>query len=204
MPDMTDLPRQTLIPSYVYQQYSDDLNVTAFFSAYNSLGQNYLDWFNQTALPVYTNQNINGPLLDWIGQGIYGISRPVLAVLTGETRINAYNQYAYDTNAYNQNFIKKTYNFINSDDDLYKRVLTWRLYRGDGNRFNLQWLKNRVTRFLNYPNGGTGDVLSNPVSIIQSGNNFQIISQQSQIFDYLQALINNGTLPVPFQYTYSF
>lgn len=204
MPDMTDIPRQTLIPIYVYKQYSDDLNVTAFFSAYNLMGQNYLDWFNQTALPVYTNQNISGALLDWIGQGIYGISRPVLATSSRKAAVNAYNQYSYNTNAYNQNFIKAPHNFVDSDDDLYKRVLTWSLYRGDGNRFNLQWLKNRVTRFLNYPNGGDGDVLSSPVSIIQNDKNFKIIAPQSYIFDYLQALINNGTLPVPLQYTYSF
>lgn len=33
-------------------------------------------------------------------------------------------------------------------DDVYKRCVTWQMFRGDGNIFNIRWLKRRLMRFL--------------------------------------------------------
>lgn len=38
-------------------------------------------------------------------------------------------------------------------DDVYKRVVTWAFYKGDGKVFNIRWLKRRVMRFLEGTNG---------------------------------------------------
>ena len=44
------LPMQDTIPAYPYQQYADDADIQAFFAAYNSLAQGYLDWYNSPFL----------------------------------------------------------------------------------------------------------------------------------------------------------
>ncbi|HET8686956.1 MAG TPA: hypothetical protein VFM18_09875, partial [Methanosarcina sp.] len=41
------------IKSYLYQEYQDDLDLQAFVNAYNAYTQSYVDWYNQTALPIY-------------------------------------------------------------------------------------------------------------------------------------------------------
>lgn len=64
------------IPSYLYQEYSDDVDLQAFVSAYNQMTQQYVTWFNTIGLPIYTG--LSGPLLDWVCNGLYGYYRPTL------------------------------------------------------------------------------------------------------------------------------
>jgi hypothetical protein len=51
-----------IIPSYLYQQYADDANLQALVTAYNTLAQQYLDWFNTVPLPVYTSEQLTGEM----------------------------------------------------------------------------------------------------------------------------------------------
>jgi hypothetical protein len=150
-------PLQTIIPSYPYQQYSDDPNIVAWFTAYNALAQAYLTWFNANPLGVYSL--IFGQLLDWIGQGIYGISRPVFSSLT--TSYNAgVNAFPVNTVAVNGNQYSQSGTATVANDDFYQRTLTWWLYAGDGGNaiasgryFNIETLRKRVARFLYGANG---------------------------------------------------
>lgn len=64
------------IPSYLYQEYSDDVDLQAFVANYNEMAQDYVTWFVTAFLPVYTLQTAN--LLDWVASGLYGILRPRL------------------------------------------------------------------------------------------------------------------------------
>jgi hypothetical protein len=64
------------IPCYVYYEFSDDENIQAFFSAANAMTQQYVSWFNQISLPIYTG--LSGTLLDWIANNLYGYYRPTL------------------------------------------------------------------------------------------------------------------------------
>jgi hypothetical protein len=41
----------------------------------------------------------------------------------------------------------------NISDDVFKRILTWDIYKGDGKRFSSHWLKRRIMRFLVGVNG---------------------------------------------------
>ena len=66
-----------ILPSYLYTQYADDVNLQSFVSAYNTMTQEYLDWFNNINLPIYTVQS--GTMLDWVATGLYGIPRPTIA-----------------------------------------------------------------------------------------------------------------------------
>jgi hypothetical protein len=40
-----------------------------------------------------------------------------------------------------------------TDDDLYRRILTWHLFKGDQNYFNIRFIKRRIWRFLYGVNG---------------------------------------------------
>lgn len=228
---MTDtLPTQQtsltqIIPSYLYFEYSDDDNLQGFVAAYNSLAQGYLDWFNETPLGVYVSVGIAGFLLDWIAQGIYGIARPVLGVTT------TYSIGAINTDALNSLAINGVQQFRSGSaaavsDDIYKRVLTWWLYRGDGKNMSIDWLKRRLSRFLY---GADGNDISYPVAdppsvalggkIIVSGElntfvidtlpinesataqlpGFTITVPNGLAGEALQQLVRNGLLALPFE-----
>ena len=77
-PQVAQTSIQTILRAYVYQQYADDDNIQAFNSAYNIMAQAYLDWFNDTPLPIYTDGAIYDSLLDWVAAGVYGLIRPSL------------------------------------------------------------------------------------------------------------------------------
>lgn len=196
-------PLQEVIKSYLYIQYADDDDLQAFVASQNALAQGYLDWANQTPLGLYTSPNITGPLLDWVGQGVYAIRRPVLASQMTQF-LAGYNSTAYDTLAYNESTYLQSGTATIASDDVYKRVLTWNLYRGDGQVFTIGWLKNRISRFLNGPNGSDFPVLNDPPSITVSGNVFTVSYFASQDFTDLQLCYANDALAFPFQYTMTF
>ena len=184
-----------IIPSYLYQQYADDANLQALVTAYNTLAQRYLDWFNTVPLPVYTSEQltgemtvpiagglagsfpfsvggpgnylqnsiggsaIEGGLLDWVAQGLYGYSRPVLSQTTYTSR-GGFNTTPFNTALFG-GFTRTPHGtHYTVNDDIYKRCLTWNFYKDDTLQFSAQWLKRRVARFLQGVNGvniGTDD-----------------------------------------------
>lgn len=119
-------PQIAVLLSYLYMQYRDDKYLQAFRTVYNQLSQEYLNWFNETPLSVYTNENIAGLLLDWIGAGVYGIQRP--------------------------NIELDPYGDLTSDD-LYKRTITWYQWARDGRQMSVSWLRRRIARFIYGANG---------------------------------------------------
>ncbi len=163
-------PLQQVIPAYLYAQYSDDETLQAFVDAYNGIAQGYLDWDNSTPLSVYTNPSISGALLDWIGTGVYGIGRPTLSTETDQT-FGEYDSTAWNTIAFSnlENVFSGSVQVAN--DDIYKRFMTWVLYRGDGVQMTMQWLKRRVARFIYgaYGSDISVDVLQN-ISIVNTGS----------------------------------
>ena len=153
----SSVPLTTIAPSYPYFQYSDDSDIQAFFDSYNALAQTYLDWFNQTPLGVYTNMNISGPLLDWIANGLYGISRPFVTTSSSKTT-GGWDSSPYNSRAYNSltNIASETAVIVS--DDVYKRLMTWMLYVGDGKQMTAQWLRRRIARFIYGTNGTDIDI----------------------------------------------
>lgn len=140
-----------VIPSYLYQEYADDDDVQAFFRAFNELAQSGgVDWFVYTNLPIYTG--LTGSLLDFVAAGLYGMLRPALP--TGMTKTEGPLN-TWELNSIPLNAIVKTGNetYVAASDDIFKRVLTWHFYKGDGKVFNIRWLKRRVMRFLEGANG---------------------------------------------------
>ena len=147
LPDSPGL--KNVIPSFLYEEYSDDDDLQAFVDAQNALTQQFLDWFNVVQLPVYTSDQITGLLLDWVGAGLYGFPRP--SILTGiSRRLGPYGTtwYGQPPIAYGKTKVSALPTSEIVDDDIYKRILTWHFYKADGKYFAIKWLKKRVMRFL--------------------------------------------------------
>lgn len=189
------------VKSYLYWQYQDDPACQAFVDAYNSLAGDMVAWFNYIQLPIYTG--LSGALLDWVAGGLYGYTRPTLSQAQYRA-IGAYGTYDYGRLGYGLQSITSTSQFENVNDDIFKRMITWHRYRGDGLQYSTPWLKRRVHRFLNGPNG-VSPYIDNTydVSVAYSNRTVTITipnNATSQIFQYA---MQNGVLAVPFGYTYN-
>lgn len=176
------------LAAYPYQQYSDSDEVSAFFMATNNLCQSdYVDFFNTTDLAVYTEDTISGPLLDWIAQGIYGMSRPIIP--TGSaSNLGPYNTIVY--NSYPFNFIQTSgsVGYVTLSDDFFKRCMTWNFYKGDGQNFSFTWLKKRVARWLIGENGSTPLIdATYAISVVDTGNRTIVITLKTS-----QVIITGG------------
>lgn len=200
---------QVLTPAYLYEEYQDDPDLQAFFRAYNELAQEYLDWFNQTPLAIYTADAISGPLLDWVGRGVYGISRPFLSAGTSQT-IGAINTFPPNTLAPNQSKTIAPSSYVATSDDIYKRIITWNFYKGDGTQFTITWLKRRIMRFLIGSNGAAPSIdQTYDVSVTFSDSyNVDIViknssSYQPEVISALAEGINAGVLQTPFQFSFA-
>lgn len=140
------------IPSYLYEEYADDDDLQAFVRAYNEMAQEYVDWFNSIGLPIYTGDPIAGDLLDWVAEGLYGMIRPALG--SGRNRdLGPLNTFAMNTIPFNQRRIIGPSDVTATSDDVFKRIITWAFFKGDGKNFSIRWLKRRVMRFLYGTNG---------------------------------------------------
>ena len=196
---------QKFIPSYLYQEYNDDTNVQAFVTTFNAIGQSYLDWFNTINYPVYANNpNVVADVLNWVGASLYGYPRPVLAGSAAQI-IGAFGTVVYGELAYAANEqIGSTEAYV-TPDDVYKRCLTWHLYKGDGRQFTTKWLKRRIMRFL-YGVDGTDFVIDQtyPVSVAISGTTVTITLTGTPVFisSVFAAAVVSGALELPPFYTY--
>lgn len=193
------------IPAYPYVQYQSDDHVSAFFDAYNIYAQAYLDWFNQLDLPIYTKAPVAGTLLDWVAQGLYGIARPALPTAQGypgEGPVNTYIVNSLTVNGYRPG-LPDTFTVTN--DDFFRRIITWAFYKGDGKVFSPRWLKRRINRFLTGVDGK--DVVNDTtfnVSVFPTGLKAWTIelanSTESSIF---KAGVERGVIELPFQVTWT-
>lgn len=152
----------SVIPSYLYQEYTDDDDLQGFVEAQNIMQQDYVDTFNALNLPIYTGPIVAGALLDWVGRGLYGMARPVIGSefksLFGPLNtwgcnwlVPMWDEFTPSMEVvFGLNVLEK-YDFeelVSTNDDIYRRVLTWHFYKGDGNYFSARLLKRRIWRFL--------------------------------------------------------
>ena len=169
-------------------QYNDDDSLIAFANAYNLGTQEYVDWFNEVNLPVYTQ--LVDSLLDWVAAGLYGIVRPQLSSGRFKT-LGPLNTASLNTVVLNES--KKLSKFVvtSVSDDVFQRVITWHFFKGDGKYFTIDWLKRRIYRFL-YGTNGTDAVApyTNQISV-----EFGIANQINvTIISGLRVLTQSATL----------
>jgi hypothetical protein len=166
------------IPSYLYVQYNDDDDLRAFVDAYNTMTQAYVTWFATTNLGDYTS--LSGGLLDWVAQGLYGFTRPLLGA--GRNRnLGPLNTYLFNQLAMNATKRIGPQNVTAVTDDVFQRVMTWTFYKGDGFVVNIRWLKRRIMRFLTAANGTAPNIDNTyPVSVTIGGNTITISISQGR------------------------
>lgn len=192
------------LAAYPYVQYNDDDDIAAFFKAYNTLAQEYVDFFANYNFADFNSTLIAGKLLDWCIEGIYGMPRPFLVVGNTTAQLGPYGTLEYGLYPYGHSSTQApdpaSYSYVS--DDIYRRVVTWNFYKGDGVYFNAAWLKRRIARFLTgatYPDntydvsvsfpGGSGITLGIPAS--------------NELSSTLQALIASNIVQLPFQYAFT-
>lgn len=195
----------TTIPAYPYVQYQGDDNVTAFFEAYNIYAQAYVDWFNALNLPIYTQAPVSGSLLDWVAEGLYGISRPGLPTSQGQPPQGPANTFAVNSLTVNgfRPGIPET--FTATNDDIFRRIITWAFYKGDGKTVSPRWLKRRINRFLTGANGTDvpNDTTYN-VSVAPTGFKAWTITLANTTFSQIfKNAVAAGVLELPFQITWT-
>ena len=162
------------LPSYLYAQYNDDDDLQAFVNSYNGLAQGYVDWFNSINLPIYTQSQISGPLLDWVAEGLYGITRSYLFTPGGKF-VGPFNTWQLNSITFNGSYFTPPTNAALPSDDVFKRIITWHFLKGDGKVFNIRWLKRRIMRFLMGTNGTNYPVDMTPqISVLMAGNDVSI------------------------------
>lgn len=197
-----------IIPSYPYQEYADDDNIASFFLAYNDIAQEYLNWFNTVNLPIYTG--LSGSLLDWVAQGVYGISRPSLpyGLIVG---VGPLNTWKLNTIKINSFATEGGIDLFETTDDIFKRIITWDFFKGDGQVFCVEWLKRRVMRFLTGTAGTAPNISQTyPVSVVSANGAFVITVTLTTaagipllITQVLQSAIQAGAVALPFQWSFS-
>lgn len=185
-----------VIKQYLYKDYQDDLDLQAFVDAFNGIAQQYVDWANSIGIPIYTA--LTGAMLDWIGQSLYGYARPFFGSPSGAI----YGAFNYNQALYGSGSVS----VILATDDIYKRVLTWKLNRGDGRYTTVQWLKRRIKRFLIGVNGTSPEIDHTHEVSVQFGpsNSLTVVinyPQDQSSVDICCQYINAGILDIPFQYS---
>lgn len=186
-----------IIKSYPYVQFSDDENITAWFDAFNDYAQQYLDWFNNTPLAVYTGSGITGDLLDWVANGVYGCYRTPIAFGNSHS-IGPLNTYTPNYIPFNTKRDLSDVTSFTMTDDIFKRVITWNFYKGDGVQLSIPWLKKRIARFtdLNFMNISVTVGESRSVLI-------KITGADSGILSYLQSIMQLSLVNLPIGYTFT-
>ena len=194
-----------VLPAYLYQQYTKDPyneDLQAFFTAYNTESQTRLDATNSLNLPIYTKQI--APLLDWTAYAIYGVTRPSLGSPAQFSPLGVYDTVPYDTTAYTQNITTRTSSFYVVNEDIFKRILTWNFYKGDGFQYTTQWLKRRIKRFLlgvdgvDFPIDNTYEI-----SVTYGSNNVITLTVPNYaVTPIFISALESGVLNVPFEYSY--
>jgi len=201
-------PLQSVIASYLYKEYADDDTLQAFVNAYNGLAQTYLSFMTATSIGLYTDSAIRGTFLDFIGANLYGILRPSI----GSFSQSVLGYYASalpfgGMPAFAMLDVTTSGTATAVTDDVYKRVLTWFTYLGDGKQMSIPWLKRRIARFLYGANGS--DVTASElkyVGIAYSGtaHEYTITIPASSIASVFQALVQANPLwYFPFQMTFT-
>lgn len=208
-----------IINAYAYRQYADDDNIQAFFAAMNAGTQTYLDWFNGVGLPYYPG--LSGPLLDWVANGLYGMQRPLLEA-GGNPGLGMLNTQVLNVAPLNTFVEPVAGSAYTLSDDVFKRILTWSLFKADGKNFNMRWIKRRVMRFLVGVNGidpvpGTpgfvvGTENTQAISVVVASELLTVTIHQSvlatiapqvttQILNLFVTLLPSGILDMPARYT---
>ncbi len=96
------------------------------------------------------------------------MTRPSLS--SGKNRdVGPLNTWAYNAIGYNVRRLVGPSDVTVTSDDIFKRIMTWNFYKGDGRTFNIPWLKRRIMRFLLGANGSAPNIDSTDIVSVTFG-----------------------------------
>jgi len=134
-------------PPYLYSFFRKFYSAAVTMQALNSEIQELYDALNALHLPIYTN--FSGEALDFVANNLYGIERPYYRKGQYIEGVSSIPDAMTIDDVYAGGFIagvSPTNELLN--DDGFKRLMMWYLYRGDGDVFNINWFKKRIARFI--------------------------------------------------------
>ena len=134
--------------------------------------------------------------------------RPVLATGVNQN-LGPYNTWELNQIQIDGSEIVNTGQYYLTNDDLFKRCLTWNLYKGDGKVMNVRRLKRRFMRFLTGANGVDPGIDSTiPISIAFGANRAVTVTiTRNDNMAYSAQMISaiqQGVLVLPWEYNFQF
>jgi hypothetical protein len=133
--------------------------------------------------------------------GLYGIARPGLPANAGSPDVGPVNTFGANQIPINSYTEGASDTYISVNDDFFRRILTWDLYRGDGDFASTPYLKRRINRFLNGINGtDVSDNTTYEVSIVPTDVRKWTITVPSTTAGLIfKNAVDAGILALPFQ-----
>lgn len=136
-------------PAYLYGQYNNDPDIQATRDAYNQEAQYIFNWLQTNPIADYRGDPISGPLLDFVAQGLYNMTRRVQVASTLGGVKGSFGDAAFGTSEFaGGTYQEPDSQAISLSDDQFRRAITWNIFSGDGWTFSTNWLRRRIARFI--------------------------------------------------------
>lgn len=195
--------------SYLYGEYRDDPDLRATRTAYNQEANGIFQWMQQNPVADYRSSAVGSNLLDWVGLGLYNMSRKVLVSSSGGGATGSFGDVVMGHSPFAGGKITAPTSLaLNLSDDQYRRAITWTIYAGDGWVFNTDWLRRRIARFMFVADGyGEFQVADLQLISIQwiglrSANVFITAPAMSSALALILSVgLSTGYLQIPLGYT---
>jgi hypothetical protein len=175
-----------LLP-YQYQNYKKDPPIDAMFQAARERVALEYSQLLAVNLPIWATKS--GAFLDYIGLYLYAFPRPSVPTYS-TAEAGPYNTLTFNSAEYNSAPIIRT--VVSAQlvsDDVYKRCLQWRMWRGDGKVFALWSVRQRIARWF--------DIDYNEISLAIVGSTIAAAIPEHPLFSQFKFLFENGQLPLP-------
>lgn len=195
-----------LVKSYVYQQYRDDADIIALFDAYNQIAQDYLKTFLSHSPAIYIDDVWTSGELTYLAWFLWGQRRWYSDYASSIDLEGAIDELPIDWISAGGSLPKPRQKLL-INDDTFRRIMTWNLYRGDGAQFTIPWLKKRIKRWMIGVNGYAplfGDANEISVNISNKIVNISVVTTDTSLLLSLQAALYSGALNVPAGFTFNF
>ncbi|KMQ89981.1 hypothetical protein RF55_10317 [Lasius niger] len=165
-----------IIKAYAYQQYSDDPDIMALFEAHNQTAQDYLKTFLSHCPAIYIDDFWDSGELTYIAWFLWGQRRWYSDYASSIDLEGAIDDLPIDYASAGGSIPTPRQKLL-INDDTFRRIMTWNLYRGDGQQFTIPWLKKRIKRWMVGVNGYAplfGD--TNEISVHVSEKNGDLLT----------------------------
>lgn len=202
-------PLQNIPPSYLYGEYADDSDLKAMRDAYIKEAQGIFLWLQNTAIADYRNDPISAELLDFVGAGLYNMTRNIPIIGGSGSYKGAFADVAFgDAEFAGGTYTAGSATSIVLTDDQFRRAITWNIYSGDTWTFSTSWLRRRIARFMFSANGYDTATVEQQQLVSVAWPTLRtadvvVTSTDTDLVTLLQNGLGNGYLQAPIGYTFN-